>query len=67
MAAWFIKHEKAELSNVKDILLGANIYWILAGLGLVIFYIFIQGLMYVTSFASLNIQSEAMGCDHSFS
>jgi phosphatidylglycerol lysyltransferase len=54
MAAWFITHEKAELSSVKNILEGANIYWVLAGLGLVIFYIFLQGLMYVTSFASIN-------------
>jgi len=56
MAAWFIKHEKPELSNVKDIISGANINWILAGLSLVIFYIFIQGVMYITSFASLNIR-----------
>jgi phosphatidylglycerol lysyltransferase len=56
MAAWFIKHEKPELSNVRDIILSANKNWILAGLGLVLFYIFIQGVMYVTSFASLNIR-----------
>jgi phosphatidylglycerol lysyltransferase len=54
MAVWFIDHEKVELTNVKGILAGANIYWVLAGLGLVIFYIFIQGVMYVTSFASIN-------------
>jgi phosphatidylglycerol lysyltransferase len=56
MAAWFIKHEKPELSKVRDIISAANINWILAGLSLVIFYIFIQGLMYKTSFASLNIR-----------
>lgn len=55
-AAWFIKHEKPELSNVKDILSGANIHWIIAGLCLVIFYILIQGMMYVTSFASINVR-----------
>jgi len=54
MAAWFINHEKAELSNVKNALADANIYWILVGLGLFIFYIFIQGVMYVTSFASIS-------------
>jgi len=53
-AAWFIKHEKPELSNVRDILLNANIHWIIAGLFLVAFYILIQGMMYVTSFASVN-------------
>jgi phosphatidylglycerol lysyltransferase len=55
MAAWFISHEKAELHNVKEIISSANLTWILAGLGLVLFYIFIQGVMYVTSFASLNV------------
>jgi phosphatidylglycerol lysyltransferase len=54
MAAWFINHQRGELHNVKDILFGANIYWILVGVGLVIFYISIQGVMYVTSFASIN-------------
>ena len=56
MATWFIKHEKTELSSVRDIISGADINWILAGLGLVVFYIFIQSVMYVTSFSSLNIR-----------
>jgi phosphatidylglycerol lysyltransferase len=56
MAAWFIRHEKSELANVRDIILSANTNWILAGLFLVIFYIFIQGLMYRTSFACLDIR-----------
>jgi phosphatidylglycerol lysyltransferase len=54
MAVWFISHEKAELGNVKNILTGANLYWVLTGLGLVILYIFLQGIMYVTSFAAIN-------------
>jgi len=54
MAAWFISHQRHEFQSVKDILTGANINWVLAGVGLMIFYIFIQGLMYVTSFAALN-------------
>jgi phosphatidylglycerol lysyltransferase len=54
MAVWFINHEKAELGNVKVILKAANLYWVLAGVGLVILYIFVQGTMYVTSFASVN-------------
>lgn len=56
MAAWFISHERSELHNVKEILSHANFYWVLAGLGLVLFYILIQGVMYVTSFGSLNCQ-----------
>lgn len=54
LASWFIVHERAELHNVRTVLSGAKINWVLAGLGLVIFYIFIQGVMYVTSFSSVN-------------
>ena len=54
LAGWFINHEHAELYKVKDILSKANISWVLAGLGLVIFYIFVQGVMYVASFAAIN-------------
>ncbi len=54
LAAWFTFHQKRELLHVKTILSDANTYWIFAGLGLVIFYIFIQGVMYVTSFASID-------------
>jgi phosphatidylglycerol lysyltransferase len=54
LAVWFIAHEKAELSNVRNTLAGAELNWVVAGLVLVIFYIFIQGAMYVTSFASVN-------------
>lgn len=56
MAAWFISHEKTELHSVSQIISGADISWIAAGLFLVLFYIVIQGLMYVTSFASMNIR-----------
>jgi phosphatidylglycerol lysyltransferase len=54
LAAWFTFHQKHELLSVRNILSDANKYWIIAGLGLVIFYIFIQGAMYVTSFASID-------------
>jgi phosphatidylglycerol lysyltransferase len=54
LAAWFTFHQKRELLHVRIILSDANRYWILAGLGLVLFYIFIQGVMYVTSFASID-------------
>jgi phosphatidylglycerol lysyltransferase len=56
LAAWFIFHQKHELSTVRIIILDANKYWIFAGLGLVLFYIVIQGLMYVTSFASIDVR-----------
>jgi phosphatidylglycerol lysyltransferase len=56
LAAWFIFHQKHELNTVRLVIADANNYWILAGLGLVLFYIFIQGIMYVTSFASINVR-----------
>ncbi len=56
LAAWFVLHEKTELHSVSLILSGADIPWVLAGLFLVLFYILIQGLMYVTSFASIDIR-----------
>jgi phosphatidylglycerol lysyltransferase len=54
-AVWFINHERPEIGNVRNILVSANMYWIFAGLVLVAVYIFLRGLMYVTSFASINI------------
>jgi phosphatidylglycerol lysyltransferase len=54
LAAWFTFHQKHELLHVRIILSDANRFWVLAGLGLVLFYIFIQGVMYVTSFASID-------------
>jgi phosphatidylglycerol lysyltransferase len=56
LAAWFIFHQKHELNTVRHVIADANNYWILAGLVLVLFYIFIQGLMYVTSFASIDVR-----------
>lgn len=54
LAGWFIFHQKQELREVSNAISNANRYWLLSGFGLVIFYIFIQGIMYVTSFASLD-------------
>ena len=54
LAAWFTFHQKRELLHVRDLLSEANRYWVIIGLALVLFYIFIQGAMYVTSFASIN-------------
>lgn len=54
LAVWFFNHEKTELHSVSKVLFAANPGWIIAGLGLVIIYIFIQGLMYITSFAAVN-------------
>jgi phosphatidylglycerol lysyltransferase len=54
LAVWFFNHEKTELRGVSQVLFSAKPGWIIAGLGLVIFYIFIQGVMYIASFAAVN-------------
>ena len=56
LAAWFVFHQRHELNRVRLILSDANKYWMVTGLGLVFFYIFIQGIMYVASFASINVR-----------
>jgi phosphatidylglycerol lysyltransferase len=54
LGIWFIKHERAELSNVKDVLIAASWLWVLAGVSLAALYILLQGQMYVYSFASIR-------------
>jgi phosphatidylglycerol lysyltransferase len=54
LAVWFFNHEKTELQNVSKTLFSASPGWIIGGLVLVLFYILIQGLMYLASFAAVN-------------
>jgi phosphatidylglycerol lysyltransferase len=51
---WFIKQEHHELIIVKNVLFSASWQWVLAGICLTVIYIFLQGLMYVFSFASVR-------------
>ena len=54
LGVWFVKHEQAELGEVKRVLISSN--WQLVVLGLIVtfIYILLQGAMYVTSFASVR-------------
>jgi phosphatidylglycerol lysyltransferase len=54
LAVWFFNHEKTELQSVSTALFAAKPGWIIVGFALVLFYIFIQGLMYIASFAAVN-------------
>lgn len=54
LAVWFFNHEKTELQSVSKTIFSAKPIWIIAGLGLSVFYIFIQGLMYISSFSAVN-------------
>lgn len=56
MSAWFIRHEKPEIGNVKQILGEARIAWMIAGIALVAVYIFFRSWLYVTSFSSIGIK-----------
>ena len=51
---WFIKHERAELGEVKNVITNASWQWVLTGVLLTVVYILLQGLMYVASFASIQ-------------
>jgi phosphatidylglycerol lysyltransferase len=51
---WFIKHESAEFVEVKKALVSARWQWVVIGISLTVFYMFLQGLMYVFSFASVH-------------
>lgn len=62
MAVWFISHEKTELIRVRDIIGSANGYWIASGIVLVVIYIILRGLMYLTSFSSININISLKDC-----
>ena len=51
---WFIKHESAELADVRNALVASRWQWVVAGIGLTALYILLQGQMYVYSFASVK-------------
>jgi phosphatidylglycerol lysyltransferase len=51
---WFIKHESAEFVEVKKALVSARWQWVVFGISLTLFYLFLQGQMYVFSFASVR-------------
>jgi len=53
-AVWFFNHQKTELHSVSKVIFDARPAWVAAGLSLVLIYILLQGLMYVTSFAAVN-------------
>jgi len=54
MSIWFLKHEGAELFEVKQVLLSSKSSWIGVGVLLSAIYIVMQALMYVSAFASVG-------------
>ncbi|NVO09630.1 MAG: bifunctional lysylphosphatidylglycerol flippase/synthetase MprF [Bacteroidales bacterium] len=54
LGIWFLKHERAELFEVKTVLVSSRWLLILLGITITVLYLLLQGLMYVTSFASVH-------------
>ena len=54
LAIWFIKHEKTELRDVRNLLETSKWQIIAIGSCLTVTYIILQGLLYKTAFASLK-------------
>ncbi len=53
-AIYFIRHQSYELKNIGGVLSGSKASWILTGIGVTLFYIFCQALMYVYSFKAVG-------------
>jgi phosphatidylglycerol lysyltransferase len=49
---WFLKHEGAELKEIKKVLITAKWQWVVFGFILTAIYIILQGQMYVYAFAT---------------
>jgi phosphatidylglycerol lysyltransferase len=54
LGIWFLRHQKAELAEVKDTLTSAKKSLVLIGLVGTIIFVGLQGLMYYASFAALG-------------
>ncbi len=54
LGIWFIKHEEAEIGEVKKSLLSANWRYVLFGICVTLAHILLQGYMYLNSFAAVR-------------
>jgi phosphatidylglycerol lysyltransferase len=54
LGIWFLRHQHAELVEVRETLSSARKLWIIIGLIGTVLFIALQGLMYYASFASLG-------------
>jgi phosphatidylglycerol lysyltransferase len=54
LGIWFLKHERAELAQVKSTLITSRWPWVGIGILVTGIYITLQGLMYVASFSSIQ-------------
>ncbi|WP_158799507.1 phosphatidylglycerol lysyltransferase domain-containing protein [Pedobacter sp. L105] len=54
LGIWYIDHEKGELTQVKHLVFTSRWDWVTGGIILSIIYLFVHGLMYKASFASVG-------------
>lgn len=54
LGIWFIRHEKAELIEVRKVLNSANANWVAIGIALTVAFVLLMGLMYVFAFRSIG-------------
>ncbi len=54
LGIWFVKHERGEVHQVREILAGSKTLWVLTGIGLTLIYILLQSLMYIASFRAVH-------------
>lgn len=54
LAIWFIKQQRGEIREVKQLLVTARWTWLSIGIALSVVYVFIHGMMYRSSFAAVS-------------
>lgn len=54
LAIYFVKHERTELTQVKQVLMQAKILWFIVGVLLVFLFVAVQGWMYQYSFKAIQ-------------
>lgn len=61
VAFYFFRKEQGEFVKVREVISSVHISWVLLGILLVLIYIALQSLMYVTSFAAVNAKISFLG------
>ena len=58
LGIWFVQHERAELQQVKHLVITSKWDWITIGVVLSVIYVFVHGMMYKASFAAVGSKVE---------
>ena len=54
IGAWFLKHEKSELGEIKRVLLSSRLQYVILGITVTAIYIGMQGFLYKMAFSSIR-------------